>query len=333
MSDAKEVMTMGKRRRLPWWSAATAGLAAVAAVAAVVAVALSSAGAEEPQRGAAGDPAEPAQATEIWRADFDGAAGSLPPEEDWIIDTGTSYPGGPANWGTGEVQTYTADPANVQQNGNGQLQITALRDEAGVWTSSRIETQRTDFAAPEGGLMRIEASLQLPNVTGEAGLGYWPAFWTLGADYRGNYQNWPGIGEFDIMENVNGGAETHGVLHCGVNPGGPCAETQGIGASLPCTDCGTAFHEYAIELDRTAETEVLRWYRDGEEFHSVSSADMDAATWAAATDHGHFILLNLAMGGAFPDGVAGQATPTAATVPGGQYLVDYVSVSVQEAAR
>lgn len=34
-------------------------------------------------------------------------------------------------------------------------------------------------------------------------------------------RNWPGVGEFDIMENVNGIDRVWGVLHCGVNPGGP----------------------------------------------------------------------------------------------------------------
>ena len=264
---------------------------------------------------------------EVWRTDFDGAAGSLPSSEDWIIDTGTGYPGGPANWGTGEVQTYTDNPENVQLDGDGHLKITALKD-GDTWTSGRIETQRSDFAAPDGGKLRIEASIRLPDVSGDAALGYWPAFWTLGADYRGNYWNWPGIGEFDIMENVNGLNQAWGVLHCGVNPGGPCDETQGIGNSTACTgsSCQADFHTYALELDRTGETEYLRWYLDGQEFHSVSSADMDAQTWADATHHGHFILLNLAMGGAFPDGVAGHATPTDATQPGGSLLVDWVSV-------
>jgi hypothetical protein len=53
---------------------------------------------------------------------------------------------------------------------------------------------------------------------------------------------------------------------------------------------------------------------------------MDAQTWADATDHGHFILLNLAMGGAFPNAIAGFNTPTDATEPGGSLVVDYVSV-------
>lgn len=42
----------------------------------------------------------------------------------------------------------------------------------------------------------------MPNVTGDEALGYWPAFWALGSPYPGNWWNWPGIGELDIMENV-----------------------------------------------------------------------------------------------------------------------------------
>lgn len=37
--------------------------------------------------------------TLTWGDDFIGTANSLPNTADWIVDTGTSYPGGPANWG------------------------------------------------------------------------------------------------------------------------------------------------------------------------------------------------------------------------------------------
>ncbi|MEE4425064.1 glycoside hydrolase family 16 protein [Streptomyces bugieae] len=271
---------------------------------------------------------------EVWRTDFNGAAGSRPSSDDWITDTGTGYPGGPANWGTGERETYTDRPENLQLDGAGHLKITALKDGA-TWTSARIESRRTDFAAPAGGKLRIEASIRMPDVTGDTALGYWPAFWTLGADYRGNYRNWPGIGEFDVMENVNGINKVWGTLHCGVNPGGPCNETQGKGSSRECpgTACQAGFHTYALELDRTnGAAESLNWYVDGQKFHTVTSAEMDADTWAKATHHGHFLLLNLAMGGAFPDGVAGRATPTDTTRPGGSLLVDHVAVSVQQPA-
>lgn len=125
--------------------------------------------------------------TLTWGDDFIGSANSLPSTSNWIIDTGTSYPGGPANWGTGEIQTYTSSTNNLKLNGNGALQITAIKSSSGAWTSARIETQRNNFVARAGGKMRIQASLNLPSV-GSNGIGYWPAFWTLGSAYRGNYQ-------------------------------------------------------------------------------------------------------------------------------------------------
>lgn len=45
-----------------------------------------------------------------------------------------------------------------------------------------------------------------------------------------------------------------------------------------------------------------------------------------ASHAGYFLLLNLPIGGAFPDAVAGFTTPTSATVPGCSMLVDYVAV-------
>src|SRR5690606_34964961 len=166
-------------------------------------------------------------------------------------------------------------------------------------------------------------------VTGDAALGYWPAFWALGSPYRGNYWNWPAIGEFDIMENVNGLNTVWGVLHCGVNPGGACNETEGLGASRSCpgSTCQSAFHTYRFEWDRSVSPNQLRWYVDGQLFHSLSQSQFDATTWNNMTGHaGYFILLNVAMGGAFPNGVAGFGTPTSATVPGRPMLVDYVAV-------
>ncbi|MFD5698478.1 glycoside hydrolase family 16 protein [Streptomyces lasiicapitis] len=264
-----------------------------------------------------------------WSDDFNGPARSLPSAANWQIDTGHNYPGGPGNWGTGEIQNYTSSPDNLSLDGNGNLRITPLRDGSGNWTSGRIETKRADFKAPAGGTLAIEGRIQMPNVTGEQALGYWPAFWALGAPYRGNYWNWPSIGEFDVMENVNGINSVWGVLHCGVNPGGPCNETNGIGANRACpgASCQSAFHTYRFEWDRVASPNVLRWYVDGQLYHSVDQNRVGAEAWNNMTNHaGYFILLNVAMGGAFPDGVAGRATPVPATVPGRAMAVDYVAV-------
>ncbi|RZQ62124.1 glycoside hydrolase family 16 protein [Amycolatopsis suaedae] len=273
-------------------------------------------------------PPPPAGWTQVWADDFNGPANSLPNTGNWRFSLGHSYPGGPPNWGTGEIAAHTNNPANVSLDGSGNLRITPLRDGAGNWTSARIETNKQDFKAPDRGVLRVESRLQMPNVTGQQALGYWPAFWMLGSPFRGNWWNWPGIGEFDIMENVNGINSVWGVLHCGVAPGGPCNENNGIGASRQCpgASCQTAFHTFRFEWDRSVSPNQLRWYVDGQQYHQVSQNQLDAGTWNNMTSHaGYFIILNVAMGGAFPNGVAGGNTPTPATVPGRPMVVDYVA--------
>ena len=48
--------------------------------------------------------------------------------------------------------------------------------------------------------------------------------------------------------------------------------------------------------------------------------------WTAAVDHGHSILLSLAMGGSFPDDQCRCTTPTSQTSSNGAMVVRYVSV-------
>jgi hypothetical protein len=306
---------MSLRTQLAVVAAVTTGLAAIA-----VPIALSANAAVPPP---------PSGWTQVWADDFNGPANSLPSSANWIIDLGHSYPGGPANWGTGEIQAQTNNPQNLSVDGAGNLRITPLRDGAGNWTSARIETQRADFKPPAGGVMRVEARIQMPNVTGAAALGYWPAFWMLGSPYRGNWWNWPSIGEFDLMENVNGINSVWGVMHCGVNPGGPCNETTGIvnNRACPGASCQAAFHTYRFEWDASVSPQQLRWYVDGTQFHQVNQDRVDPGTWANMTNHaGYMILLNVAIGGAFPNNQSGIATPTGATVPGHPMVVDYVAV-------
>ncbi|MFJ8094237.1 glycoside hydrolase family 16 protein [Streptomyces griseofuscus] len=271
-------------------------------------------------------PAPPSGWSQVFLDDFDGAAGSSVNTSNWQFDTGTSYPGGAGNWGTGEVESMTSSTSNVSLDGNGDLLITPRRDASGNWTSGRIETTRTDFQPPAGGKLRVEARLQMPNVTGDAAAGYWPAFWMLGAPFRGNYQNWPGVGELDIMENVQGLNKTWATMHCGTSPGGPCNETSGIGNSTACpnTTCQSGFHTYTMEWDRSVSPEAIRFFVDGVSYQTVTANQMDAATWTNATNHGFFVILNVAMGGGFPGAFGGG--PTGATEPGHPMVVDYVQV-------
>ncbi|GGS33441.1 glycoside hydrolase family 16 protein [Streptomyces griseoviridis] len=297
-----------------------------ALVAALGALGLAVAGATLAAPADASAPTPPSGWTQVFADDFNGAAGSGVNTADWQYATGTSYPGGAANWGTGEVETMTSSTNNVSLDGNGNLRITPLRDSAGKWTSGRIETNRTDFQPPSGGRLSVEARIQMPNVTGAAAKGYWPAFWMLGAPFRGNYWNWPGVGELDIMENVQGLNTVWSTMHCGTNPGGPCNETTGIGGSTACpgATCQSAFHTYRMEWDRSTAVEQIRFYVDGVGFHTVRADQMDAATWSNATNHGFFIILNVAMGGGFPGAFGGG--PDSGTVPGHPMLVDYVQV-------
>ncbi|HWS32712.1 MAG TPA: carbohydrate-binding protein [Actinoplanes sp.] len=271
-------------------------------------------------------PPAPTGMTMVFSDDFTGASGTGLNRSNWLYSTGTEYPGGAANWGTGEIETMTDSTANVYQDGAGNLVIKPLRDAAGRWTSGRVETQRTDFAAPAGGKMRIEGRIQQPNVTGAAAAGYWPAFWALGDAARPvGATNWPSIGELDILENINGRSSVFAALHCGTNPGGPCNETTGLtSGERACTGCLSSFHTYAIEHDRSVSPEQLRWYLDGVNYFTLNSTAVDATTWNNATHHGFFVILNVAMGGGFPAAFGGG--PTAATQSGVPMLVDYVAV-------
>ena len=263
---------------------------------------------------------------EVWNDEFSGAA-NTGVDSQWQYDIGTGYPcSGCAQWGTGEIETMSNSTSNVYQDGSGHLVIKAINNN-GSWTSGRIETTNSSFAAPAGGELEVTASLQQPNVSGQSALGYWPAFWMLGSAFRGVYTNWPSVGEIDMMEDINGLGREYATLHCGVASGGPCNEKNGLGSGpVSCSSCQTAYHTYTVVIDRSISPEQIRWYLDGNQIFSVSASQMDATTWANAVDHSFFIILDLAMGGAFPNGVCNCTTPTSSTVSGASMSVDYVRV-------
>jgi hypothetical protein len=260
----------------------------------------------------------------VWNDNFAGPAGSAPSAANWITDTGTGYPGGPANWGTGEVETMTNSTANVALDGNGHLNITALNNN-GNWTSGRVETQRTDFAAPAGGQLMITASIQQPGPAD--GLGYWPVFRTFGAGYRTNLASWPGVGETDIMEDVNGRGASSETLHCGTATGGNFNEYTAMTSGLStCSGCQNGYHTYSEIIDRTTTDEQIRFYIDNRQVWLVKESQVGVATWQAAVDHGFFIGLDLAIGGSYPNTVCGCTAPSAQTSSGGTMSVGALGV-------
>ncbi len=267
-------------------------------------------------------PGPPGGFSLTWSDDFTGAAGTGLNTAIWKYDTG---PG--SSFGTGEIETMTSSTANVFHDGAGHLVLKALHsgsDPGSGWTSGRVETQAATFGAAPGGVVMMQSSIQQPNVTTANGAGYWPAFWMLGSTLRTGTP-WPTSGEVDILEDINGRSSVFGTLHCGTYPGGPCNEPTGIGSGeRACPGCQTAYHTYAVQIDRSVSPEQIRWYLDGANYFTVSANQVDATTWSNAVDHPFFIIYDLAMGGGFPAAFGGG--PNSATISGGQLNIDYVAV-------
>jgi hypothetical protein len=55
-----------------------------------------------------------------------------------------------------------------------------------------------------------------------------------------------------------------------------------------------------MELDKSVQPNQLRFSVDGDTFHTVLSSQVPPDTWRNATDHPFFVILNVAIGGAFP---------------------------------
>ena len=80
-------------------------------------------------------------------------------------------------------------------------------------------------------------------------------------------------------------------------------------------------------VDRRDTThQQLRWYLDGHQFFSVSESRVGAAAWQSALGHGFAIILDLAMGGSYPDAICHCTAPTTATTSGGSMSVQYITV-------
>ncbi|KAF4634807.1 hypothetical protein G7Y89_g3294 [Cudoniella acicularis] len=243
----------------------------------------------------------------------------------WLIDLGTSYPGGPPSWGNNEQETYTNSLSNIHITPHNTLAILPLKAKNGTWTSARIETVDS-FSCGPGERMLIGAKIKLGDGPAEKQQGIWPAFWALGSSFRGNVSDWPGATEWDIMEVLNGEDAMHGTVHCGTAPGGPCNEYDGLSSgAIPGFTHGD-WHTISFIVDRSGagwEEESLTWWLDENIVFEVTGMTVgDEGVWAMLAHQEHFLLLNVAVGGNWP----GQ--PNNETV-GGKDVgmeVDYVGV-------
>jgi beta-glucanase (GH16 family) len=231
--------------------------------------------------------------------EFNAPAGTPVDGSKWNMETGD-------NVNNHERQYYTNSTSNAVHDGQGNLVITARRENPGnyncwygrcEYTSARLNTSGK-FSQTYG---TFETRLKMSR-----GQGMWPAFWMLGGG------NWPTDGEIDVMENVGFEPNTvHGTLH---GPGYSGAGGIGAGYSIgsPFAD---GFHTFRVEWSPNK----IVWKVDGNTYQTRTPADLNGNRWVY--DHPFFVILNLAVGGYWP-GDPNSSTPMPNTL-----TVDYVHVT------
>jgi beta-glucanase (GH16 family) len=232
-----------------------------------------------------------------WRDEFNGPRNAPPDPLKWTYDLGDG------GWGNRELEVYTKSPENVFQDGHGHLVIRAVKTNSGQFTSARLKTQGK-FSVTYG---TIAARMRIPR-----GQGLWPAFWMLGQDIGS--AGWPKCGEIDVMENI--GREpgiVHGTVHGpGYSGKGGISARYALPNGKPLFD---KFHVYAVKWSPGR----IQFSLDGRAYATVTPASLPQGTeWVY--NHPFFLLLNLAVGGAWP------GNPDRTTQFPQELLVDWVRV-------
>ncbi|MFE4213364.1 discoidin domain-containing protein [Streptomyces sp. NPDC056844] len=220
---------------------------------------------------------------------FDDFTGSGLDRSKWrVVRTGTEM--GPVN---GESQAYV-DSSDTIRTENGALVLeskyckgcTPTPNGTFDFTSGRVDTN-TKFDFTYG---KVSARMKLP-----VGDGFWPAFWMLGSDVDDPAVSWPGSGETDIMENIGYGDWTSSALH------GPGYSADGnIGKQQTYPDGGRAdqWHTYGVEWTPEGMTFTV----DDRVVQRTSRQKLESTRGKWVFDHDQYVILNLALGGAYPAG-------------------------------
>ncbi|MCX4530280.1 family 16 glycosylhydrolase [Streptomyces sp. NBC_00841] len=254
------------------------------------------------------EPRVVAAAATTFSDDFNGPAGSAVDGSKWQTETGD-------NVNNHERQYYTAGNSNAALDGQGNLVITARKDNPGnyqcwygrcEYTSARLNTAGK-FTSTYG---HIETRMKIPR-----GQGMWPAFWMLGDDIGS--VGWPNSGEIDIMENVGFEPGTvHGTIH---GPGYSGSGGIGAGYALPGDQAfADAFHTFAVDW----APDSITWSVDGTVYQRRTPADLGGKSWVF--NKPFFIIMNLAVGGYWP------GDPDGSTTFPQHLVVDYVHVTTSD---
>lgn len=194
---------------------------------------------------------------------------------------------------------------------------------------------RPGFVTPQGrkfdfisGRINTRGKVEFANGTASArikltaGTGLWPAFWALGNG------NWPETGEIDIMEFVGEADWTSVALH---GPG-YSGETPLVNkVYFPRGKDATVWHVYSVDWSPTGFV-----FKVDDEIMYRATRPMVEHYGRWAFDNPKFLIVNLALGGAYPIKTNGVKKPypgmprsTVELIKSGQakILVDWVMIT------
>jgi beta-glucanase (GH16 family) len=254
-----------------------------------------------------------ASGTLVWSEEFNNATGAneRPDPAVWGYDSGGN------GWGNHELEYYCAWGAdgtpcssaapNSYVGTDGVLHVVARESDDGKYTSAKLKTQGK-FSFLYG---RLEFRIQAPEAKG-----LWPAGWLLGNDVTTT--NWPGCGEMDVMERINGATtpdfnsgSVHGLGFTGI--------PLGKRYSFPAGQTAAGWHTYGMIWKPGS----VSYYIDDPKnvyvtFTPESLKGIASAKWPFDEGKASFLILNLAVGGDWP------GPPTPATPFPSQLLVDFI---------
>ena len=249
----------------------------------------------------------------------------------WHDEFNRSEPPDPENWTyeqgyirNKELQWYQAD--NVRCDGE-YLVIEARQEhkqnpdhdpasedwgrhrEAFEYTSASITTQERH----EWRYGRFEIRAKVP-----IDAGMWPAIWMMGVS-RNQGRGWPGCGEIDLMEYYQGKILANAAW---AHENGKAKWDDSKTPITELTDetpraWASQFHIWRMDWDQTQ----IKIYIDGRLLNTIdlSTTVNESSDLVNPFHEPHYLLLNLAVGGAAGGDPSGTEFPQ-------QYLIDYVRV-------
>ena len=247
----------------------------------------------------------------VWSDEFDKPG--LPDPAKWNYEQGFIR--------NNEAQFYTKERSENARIEDGMLIIEARKEqfknpaydpaaptgsrrgrEFAEYTSASLTTRgKADWTYG-----RVEVRAKLP-----PGRGTWPAIWMLGTNTA--QVGWPAGGEIDIMEFVG---FDPGIVHANVHTRKyNHVKKTGKGDQLKVPDCSSAFHVYALEWN----ADRLDFFVDDKKYFTYTNEKSGGDAWPF--DRGQYLILNLAIGGAW-----GGAKGIDETCFPQRYMIDYVRV-------